>query len=193
MLGSHQGRCNSRKGLGTVGMLGRGKRRLELKLLRTNLCAHGSVILYPSHHRNIATELPPLPSQEHKGIPPGFFLETGSHGISGGCEKGMGRTPTKQHPNKCLEQPYGSRISLESLTAKADGSLTLGAAQEQAQTTDQPSHSAGNPLCVSFHLASVQTGSKQKFLKASSKLEPAKLAMAPSCPVRARSLLNSLL
>lgn len=29
MLGSHQGRCDRRKG--TVGMLGRGKRQLELK------------------------------------------------------------------------------------------------------------------------------------------------------------------
>lgn len=78
---------------------------------------------------------------------------------------------------------------------KADRSLTLGAAQEEAQTTDHPSHSAGNPLCVpSFHLVSVQTGSKiEVFLKASSKLGPAKLAMAPSCPGRARPLLNSLL
>lgn len=57
-------------------------------------------------------------------------------------------------------------MSLESLTAKAAGSLTLGAAQEQAQTTEQPSHSPGNPVCVSsFHLASVQTESKTEAFK----------------------------
>lgn len=102
MLRSHQGRCNRRKGLGTVRMLGRGKRKLELKPPGTNPCAHGSMILHSSHHQNTAPALLPLPLQEYKGISAGFVLKTGSHGISRGCAKGMGRIPSKQHPNKCL-------------------------------------------------------------------------------------------
>lgn len=102
VLGSHQGRCDKRKGLGTVGMLRRGKRRLELKPPGTNPCAHGSKILHSSHHRNISSALSALPAQEHKGIPAGFVLETGSRGISEGCAKGIGKMPSKQHSNKCL-------------------------------------------------------------------------------------------
>lgn len=101
MLGSHQGRCDKRKGLGAVGMLRRGKRRLELKPPGTNPCAHD---LRSSTRltTETASALSTLPSQEHKGIPAGFVLETGSCGISEGCATGIGKIPSKQHSNKCL-------------------------------------------------------------------------------------------